>query len=244
MDAILDRFFEMTRDLACIAGFDGLLKRVNPAWTHKLQYEAAELVGRPYLDLYHPDDRELIRERAASVARGTPLPMVEARLRRRDGEYLSFLWSATAIVEHQVLVAVAKDITERRRMEDALRDSELRFRSVTECAVDAIVTADELGNIQSWNRAAHLMFGYSADEVHGRSLTILMPERYRAGHLAGMARFLGGAPPQAIGRTIALHGLHRDGREFALELSLSTWSSPGGGRHFAGFLRDLSGRKG
>lgn len=242
MDAIVERFFEMTRDLLCVAGFDGRLRRVNPAWTRKLQYSQTELVGMPYLDLFHPDDRAAVRRHVEGVAGGAPLPMLEARLHRRDGAYIHFLWSAIAIPEHSVLVATGKDITASKRIEVALRDSERMFRSVTECAADAIVTTDETGMIRSWNGSAQRMFGYSPDEVLGQPLTILMPVRYRHAHMAGLERFLGGAPPQVIGRRVELHALRKDGEEFPIELSLTTWIGASG-RHFTGVLRDLSDRK-
>lgn len=242
MDTILDRFFEMSRDLLCVAGFDGRLQRINPSWTRKLQYGAGELVGARYLDLVHPDDRDEMVQHVVSLERGIALSMLEARMRRRDGEYLSFLWSATAIPEAAVMVAVGKDISARKRVENALRDSEAMFRSVAECATDAIVTADEAGTIQSWNRAAERMFGHAAAEVRGRPLTILMPERHRVEHLAGVARFIDGAPPRVVGRTVELHALRKDGSEFPIELSLSTWAGAGG-RHFTGIIRDLSDRR-
>src|SRR2546427_289663 len=74
----------------------------------------------------------------------------------------------------------------RRRAEEALRGSEERFRSVVESAIDAVVLADQVGTIVGWNRAAEEMFGYAQSEVLGRPLTIIMPERFREAHQAGL----------------------------------------------------------
>src|SRR5262249_48321189 len=78
------------------------------------------------------------------------------------------------------------------QLAEALRESESRFRSVAESATDAIIAADQKGNIISINRGAELMFGYTEDDVRGQSLSILMPERFRPMHDAGIARVADG----------------------------------------------------
>src|SRR4051794_33158753 len=65
------------------------------------------------------------------------------------------------------------------QLSDALRESESRFRSVAESATDAIIAADQAGDIISWNRGAEMMFGYTEDEMRGKALSILMPDRFR-----------------------------------------------------------------
>ncbi|MGH2877160.1 MAG: EAL domain-containing protein [Solirubrobacteraceae bacterium] len=126
----------------------------------------------------------------------------------------------------------------------ALRESESRLRSVTESATDAIIVADRHGAITSWNRGAARIFGYAADEVVGRPLTMLMPERFRAAHDAGVGRVArhGEAAGRLLGTTAEVVGLRRDGREFPLELSLATWEGPTG-RCFSGIIRDISERR-
>jgi diguanylate cyclase (GGDEF)-like protein/PAS domain S-box-containing protein len=128
--------------------------------------------------------------------------------------------------------------------EEALRESEMRFRSVAESASDAIVAADRHGNVVSWNAGAESIFGYSEDEVVGRSLSLLMPERFRAMHEAGLARVAehGPSASQIMGSTAEVVGLRKDGREFPLELSLATWDTPSG-RFFSGIIRDITERK-
>jgi PAS domain S-box-containing protein len=79
-------------------------------------------------------------------------------------------------------------LVERRRAEEALRSSEGRFRAVTDAAVDAIVSADSYGRLLSWNSGAERMFGWRAEEVVGRPLTVIIPERLRGLHEEGIAR--------------------------------------------------------
>ena len=113
--------------------------------------------------------------------------------------------------------------------------------AVVSSATDAIVTADHRGDILTWNPGAERIFGYADSEVVGRPLTLLMPERYREAHEAGLSRVTDTGETRVIGRTVELAGLRRDGTEFPVELSLSTWED-GGRRFFAGIIRDVSER--
>jgi PAS domain S-box-containing protein len=126
--------------------------------------------------------------------------------------------------------------------EEALRESEERFRSVVESATDAIVLADHRGNIISWNRTAQRLFGYQAEEVLGKPLTMLIPARYREAHQRGLERVRSTGNGCLIGKTIELQGLRKDGAEFPLELSLGTWKTQEG-TFYSGIIRDITERK-
>lgn len=132
--------------------------------------------------------------------------------------------------------------TERRAALDALQESEMRFRSVSESAVDAIVSADAHDRIVYWNPGAARMFGYSEAEILGKPTTVLIPERLREAHRLGMERFLKTGKRALIGTVAEVQALRKDGTEFAAELSLSTWTSREG-RFFSGIIRDVSDRK-
>ena len=125
---------------------------------------------------------------------------------------------------------------------NALTASEDRFRSVVQSATDAIVIADGVGHILSWNRAAQIMFGYVEEEVLGGPLTLLMPVRYRESHQRGLERVTSTGQPHLIGRLVELEGLRKDGSEFPLELSLGMWKAKGE-TFFSGILRDISERR-
>jgi PAS domain S-box-containing protein len=134
-------------------------------------------------------------------------------------------------------------VVERQRAAEALQDSEGKFRSVVESATDAIILADSAGRILAWNPSAQAIFGYSVAEALGQPLTCLMPERYREAHRRGVQRLQATGQPHVIGRTVELHGLTKDGREFPLELALSSWQA-GEGRYYSGIIRDISTRRG
>lgn len=121
-------------------------------------------------------------------------------------------------------------------------ESEEKFRAVAETANEAIVTANARGAIVYWNRTAEVIFGYTESQIQGESLTRLMPERYRAAHQQGWERLQKTNQPQLLGKTLELHGLHQDGREFPLELSLSRWYGSGE-QYFTGVMRDITRRK-
>lgn len=138
--------------------------------------------------------------------------------------------------------AFEKMRTSRQRVEEALRESELRFRSVAQAAHDAIIAADSNGKIIFWNQGAQAIFGYAEEEVLEKPLTLLMPPRYRDAHQRGLERLRATGESHLFGHTIALHGLRQDGSEFPVELSLATWHTEDG-TFYSGILRDITERK-
>jgi PAS domain S-box-containing protein len=130
----------------------------------------------------------------------------------------------------------------RQRAEAALRESEMRFRSVTQSANDAIIAADSCGNIIFWNQGAQAAFGYAEADMLGKPLTLLIPLRYRDAHQKGMERLRSTGESPLFGHPIALQGLKRDGSEFDVELSLATWQTEEG-TFYSGILRDITERK-
>jgi diguanylate cyclase (GGDEF)-like protein/PAS domain S-box-containing protein len=136
------------------------------------------------------------------------------------------------------------DIAEvhRRAFEERLRSSEAIARSVTDTANDAIVSADANGWITLFNPAAERLFGWSAAEVMGRPVTLLMPERYRTPHRDSLRRVAHGAPLRMAGVALELHGLTKAGREFDLEISFAR-ADGADGFHVTAIMRDISPRK-
>src|SRR5262249_44270061 len=133
------------------------------------------------------------------------------------------------------------DVTEKMRAEQALAESERRYRQVTEASLDAIVVADGEGRIALFNAAAERYFGYSAAEAVGQPLSLLVPENYRAQHDRGLRRYVATRQARLVGRTIELTGRRKDGSEFPLELSLNALDL-GGDLQFVGAMRDLTER--
>jgi PAS domain S-box-containing protein len=95
--------------------------------------------------------------------------------------------------------------------------------AIVRSATDAIVTADSRGIVVSWNPAAAALFGYDEAEIVGSSLTTIVPERFRMSHESGLERVVSTGKTRITGSTVEVWGLHKDGTEFPIELSLATW---------------------
>jgi diguanylate cyclase (GGDEF)-like protein/PAS domain S-box-containing protein len=137
----------------------------------------------------------------------------------------------------------SRDITGQRRVEQALRDSELKFRSFSASAQDAFIMMNGQGRISYWNPAAERVFGYSAGEAIGRDLhQLLVPERYYEVFKKNFKTFKKTGTGGRIGKTSELVALRRDKTEFPIELSLSALKLQGEWHSF-GIVRDISKRK-
>ncbi len=117
----LDRFFNLSVDMLCVADFDYKFKRINAAWEKTLGYSEEELLRSPYLDFVHPDDLAATVGAADDLEEGDDLFSFENRYRCADGSYKWLHWTATASVEEGRIYAAARDITGRRHAEEELR---------------------------------------------------------------------------------------------------------------------------
>jgi PAS domain S-box-containing protein len=140
------------------------------------------------------------------------------------------------------MFGIVQDITERKEAEEALRESEERYRTVAETAHDAILSIDESSTIQFANSATARVFGYKPAEIVGKNLTMLMPEYMRHLHEAGLKRYVATGKRHLSWDAAQLPGRHRDGREIPLEVSFGEYTK-GGKQYFTGFARDITERK-
>jgi anti-anti-sigma factor len=116
----LERFFDVSLDLFCVAGFDGCFKTLNGAWERTLGFTCPELMARTYLEFVHPDDRMSTRAEQTKLSEGVSVLRFENRYRTRDGRYRWLSWKATPFAGERVIYATARDITERKRQEALL----------------------------------------------------------------------------------------------------------------------------
>jgi diguanylate cyclase (GGDEF)-like protein/PAS domain S-box-containing protein len=129
-----------------------------------------------------------------------------------------------------------------REAASELQQSDERYRTVLDAAFDAIITITSDGTIQWFNRGAERIFGHRAEEVIGRPVTLLMPERYRDLCVAGLHRYLRTGEARVVGGTTELVGLRKDGSEFPIEMSLGE-THVGKARLFTSVIRDIAERK-
>src|ERR671912_752377 len=130
----------------------------------------------------------------------------------------------------------------RRQLDEELRKSEARYRTVLDTAFDAIVTITPDGIVRWFNRGAERIFGHSSKEVIGQPVTLLMPERYRELCMGGLHRYLRTGEARVVGGTTELVGLRKDGSEFLIEMSLGE-TYEDGERLFTGVIHDVTERK-
>jgi PAS domain S-box-containing protein len=230
----------------------GVFKYVNPAGVKALGYEdAAELEGQVDHWLVHhkrPDGSHYpIEECPLQKLRlmGETIHDAEDWWVRKDGSMIPISYSATPTeTESGAGTIVAfRDISERKRAEEALRSSEEQLREILKGAHEAFVSMDSTGRIRAWNPEAEETFGWTESEAIGRVLAdTIIPTRYRAEHRGGLERFLATGQGRLLNRRIEIEALHRDGHEFPVELTISA-SQVGDGYVFNAFLHDISERR-
>ncbi len=218
----------------------------NAAAEKIVGYPKEELIGKTLLDTGLLTKKDI--PRAANLLGknvvGQPTGPDIFELNRKDGSQVTVEISTYPVKLDQktVVLGIARNITERLEAEAAMRESEERFRSVAETAVDAVVILDGKGHVRYWNKAAEVIFGYTIGEVHGKKVDLIIPGEYLNLHDLGTQQVLGTVESQEIGRPIELHGKRKNGEEFPLELSLASWRTPGG-EFTSAIIRDVSAKR-
>lgn len=239
---------ESAPDAIVITNREGRIELVNSQAEQWFGYARGELIGQP-IEILIPERfrQRHIGHRAGYAtaprarAMGSGLDLFG---RRKDGSEfpVEISLNLTKTVDKVWITSVIRDITERRQMEHERRASETQFRAVADTANDAIISADSTGRVIYFNKAAERIFGYSAAEMLRQPLIGIMPSRFHAAHQQGLIRFLAGGERRVVGKTVELAGKRKDGGEFPLELSLSTWKI-GEEVFFTGILRDITQRR-
>jgi PAS domain S-box-containing protein len=225
----------------------GHIEAFNRGAERLFGYPESEVLGRNVTMLmpspYHDEhdgylDRYLVTGVAQIIGTGR-----EVTGRRRDGSTFPLHLSvgAMSIKGERMFTGMLHDLTRRVRLEDELRASEARWRSVIDSAVDGIVVIDAHGRIEAFNPAAERLFGYEEREVVGRNVNILMPSPYHEEHDTYLTRHLATGVQKIIGMGREVTGLRRDGTTFPLHLSVGKMTVAGEPR-FTGILHDLSAR--
>ncbi len=213
-------------------------------------YRAEEIVGRHFACFYPPED----------VAGGEPERLLERAAERghveSNGERIRK--DGSRFFANVVITAIpgpdgrplgygeiTRDITDQLAAEQRARAGKAQLRSlidtVLDTMVDGIVTIDRRGIVQSYNKACIGLFGYTPEEVLGRSVSMLMPEPYRGEHDGYIAAYLKTGVPRIIGTGREAIGRRKDGTTFPLELAIGE-SRQGGNHAFVGMIRDLTER--
>lgn len=245
---LIGKFFELPFSGMAIISPDNRWRTVNDRLCEMLGYTREELLSKTRLEVTHPEDVASSTERFERMLHGgAEGSSLEKRYLRKDGSVMLARVDTRAVRKADgsldYIVSIIQDITDYRAAEDAVRENHRRLQTIIETALDAVVIADENDRITVWSSRAEQMFGWTAAEAVGRALSeTLIPERYRADHQAGMRRFVATGVGHVIGSRVELTALHRDGHEFPVELTLSSFRT---GEHyeFSSFIRDITERK-
>jgi adenylate cyclase len=244
----LDAIVRSAADAIIMAGSDGRIRAWNPAAHGMFGYSSDEVTGEPLSILVPERFREaheagLARVVATGETRIVGHTVEIFGLHKQGHEFPIELSLATWVEDDERFFSgIIRDISERAEMTRALAMSERRMEAILESANDAIISIDGRGRVVLWNPRAAEMFGYSADDMKGEPMSAVIPERFREAHAEGIARVTSGGEHHVIGRTVELAGVHRDGREFPIELSLATWHTDDQ-QYFSGIIRDITERK-
>ncbi len=237
-----ERLFDLSIDMLVVAGFDGYFKRVNSAWERTLGWSQRELCQRPYLDFIHEEDRPATAGEAQENAAGTTTLHFENRYRHRDGSYRWLAWTAVPVPKERLIYAVARDVTQEKAAAEDLRRSRERIRAILDNVADGIVTCTAQGIIESANPNVQTIFGYTATELSGRPVSVLIDDPYQGDFASKLRNYLRPDKPGAASGSHETVGRRKDGTTFPLEFTASQMVL-GSERIFIGTLRDITERK-
>lgn len=226
---------------------EGRVRSWSPGAERIKGYAAAEIIGQHFSCFFTDADRQAgAPQRVLATAAEHGRYEEEGVFVRNAG---STFW-ASLVVEPirddtgQLIgyANITRDISQRKLVEERLLGEQAKYRAIIETAVDGIVVIDERAIVQAFNRAAEMIFGYSADEVIGHNVSCLMPEPDRSQHDGYIANFRRTGEAKIIGARREVTGQRKDGSVFALDLSIAEWHA-GGQRYFTAIVHDITARK-
>jgi two-component system, NtrC family, sensor kinase len=242
LQAKQNRFFTLSLDMFFILGFDGYLKQVNAMCEKTLALTAAELLAQPLLELVHPEDRESTVAQLEKLATSEETVTFETRCRCRGGSYKWLLWNAVPCQEDRLIYTVARDITQRKQAEEALKESEERFRLLVDRVTEyGIYMLDPDGRVVSWNQGAERINGYRTEEVIGKHVSCFHPpaevESGRPEEVLQIAAQVGWYEYESL-------RLRQDGSQFWANVDVTALKDEHGQlRGYATVTRDITERK-
>jgi PAS domain S-box-containing protein len=226
----------------------GVIENANPSAGRLFGYDPAELVGRNISMLMPAEhasahDGYLARYLRTGEARIVGLGREVEGLRRDGTTFPAELAVSEVRFGDQLrFTGIVRDITVRKKAEQDLLESQARIQAVLTTAVDAILTIDECGVIESANPSAGRLFGYEPAELVGRNISMLMPAEHASAHDGYLARYLRTGEARIVGLGREVEGLRRDGSTFPADLAVSEVRF-GDQLRFTGIIRDITVRK-
>ena len=222
----------------------------SPRWQTMLNYEPGEVPAtiEAKEKMIHPEDFKRVKTTVQNHLLGnSPIYQAEYRVRTKTRAWVWVL-DRGKVVEHteagqpQRMVGTYTDITDLKEAEKALRERETRIGAILETAVDGIITISELGIIETFNPAAEKIFKYSADQIMGKNVSVLMGAEDREHHDGYINQYLSTSKANILGQRREVTGQRADGTTFPMQLAVSEMYL-GDRRHFTGIVRDITQTK-
>jgi PAS domain S-box-containing protein len=214
------RLFDLSPDLILTTDHEGKILRVSPSCRAIVGYEPKELVGRNGAEFVHPGDLEGARAEIRIARRGEQRRNFETPWVHKDGRVIPMAWSCVWSDAEQCHFFIGRDMTEAKKAEEALLDSERMARTIIDTALDAIIQVNESGEVLEWNPQAESILGWSRQEAMGRPITDLyLPKGYRPRYLTmnELLRQVG----RVEGERFEIDALRKDGHKIKIEISMS-----------------------
>jgi two-component system sensor kinase FixL len=240
---LLAAIVESSEDAIVSKTLEGRVTSWNKAAERIFGYSAEEMEGQPISLLAPPGCADEMAEILGCIKKGERVQHYKTERRRKDGRVIQISLTVSPIRDEAGRIVgaakIARDITEIELAETALSEREAHLRSILDAIPDGMVVIDERGIIQSFSATAERMFGFTAEEVCGRNVSMLMPSPHRENHDGYLARYLATGERRIIGLGRVVAGQRKDGSTFPMELAVGEVQGERR-RLFTGFVRDLT----
>jgi len=217
---------------------------INQACEKITGYLIEDFIGKRFTKILAPEYLGPVLEKFRQAKSGEEFPLYEIELIHKDKRRISVELNVSSIYDYNKniigRIGSFRDITKRKETEDGLRENEEKFRSISISAQDAIIIMDNEGNISFWNKAAEKTFNYTYQEAIGKYLhKFITPNKYFMDFSKGFSKFQKTGKGNAVGKTLELSAIKKDGTEFPISLSLSAVKLKGKWNAL-GIIRDIS----
>src|SRR6266513_2321579 len=232
---------EQASDGIFLTDKDGKFILVNSRYCEMLGYSEGELL-RLHSEMTYPEGEREKRAEHRAELRQKKWGLYERMVLRKDATCFPAEVSIR-LLRNDNVQGIVRDITERKKAEQTLAESESLKGAILESSLDGLITIDDQGNIVEFNPAAEAMFGIPREQALGKSMPeLIIPPRLRDAHHRGFAHYLATEEGPILGKRIELAAMRADGTEFPIELAI-TATKARSGPLFTAFIRDITARK-